>query len=279
MNEHIGYPVTNQPHMPSSPGGYGDPGSPLQPQGRLGLAIASLVLGVLAVVLSFLLVGGVLGVVGLILGFVHLKKRRRPNGMACWGVGLSVAGIIAGIGFGVLYYPVYKAVRKVMEARGSGPSATEWQGVAAPDFTVTALDGKKMTLSELKGKRVVLDFWATWCPPCRREIPHFIQLAKDIPSSDLCIVGISREDEAKLNGFAQEEGINYPIASAKDLPAPYSDVRSIPTTFFIDRHGIIQTVAVGYHDLATLKSHATEKDYEGKPKSPPAPKSGTRAQR
>lgn len=264
----------NAAQAPSNPCSFGEPGTTIQPQVRLGLAIAALVLGILAVVLSFLLVGGLFGVVGLILGVVHMKKRRRPKGMAWWGVGLSVVGLVTSIGFGVLYYPVYRAVKKVMEERGSRPSATEWQGVVAPDFNVTTLDGRKITLSELKGKRVVLDFWATWCPPCRKEIPHFIQLAKDIPSSDLCIVGISEEDESKLKGFVQKEGINYPIASAKGLPAPYSKVNSIPTTFFIDRRGIIQTVAVGYHDLATLKSHAMEKDYEGEPKSSPTPKSG-----
>jgi peroxiredoxin len=155
----------------------------------------------------------------------------------------------------------------------SSASVTKYQGIVAPDFTVTTLDGQKIALSELKDKRIVLDFWATWCPPCRKEIPHFIQLTKDISSNDLRIVGISHEDVKTLEKFAQKEGINYPIASAKGLPAPYSDVRVIPTTFFIDRHGIIQTVVVGYHDLATLKSYAMQKDYEGEPKLPPAPTS------
>lgn len=275
MNEQNSYTFSEQTPTHSNPGSCGGAGSTTKPQARPGLAIAALVLGILAVVLSFLLVGGVLGAVGLILGFVHLKRRRRPNGMAWWGVSLSMVGLIISIGFGTLYYQGYRALKKAMEERGSRPSATEWQGVVAPDFTVTALDGRKLTLSELKGKRVVLDFWATWCSPCRKEIPHFIQLAKDIPSTDLCIVGISHEDESKLKGFVQKEGINYPIASAKGLPAPYSNVRSIPTTFFIDRHGIIQTVVVGYHDMATLKSHAMEEDYEGEPKLPPAPKSKT----
>lgn len=275
MNGQNDYTIGDQSRTPVIPGGYGRPGSPIHPHNGLGLAIAALVIGILAIALSFLLVGGVLGFVGLILGIVHLKGRRGPAGMAWWGVGLSVAGLVMSIGFGVVYYPVYKAVRKVMVARTRMPSATEWQGVAAPDFTVTTIDGTKITLSELKGKRVVLDFWATWCSPCRKEIPHLIQLARDIPSIDLCIVGISREDESTLREFAEKKGINYPIASAKGLPAPYSKLRSIPTTFFIDRRGIIQTVAVGYRNLDTLTRHATERDYEGEPKPPPTPKSGT----
>lgn len=245
----------------------------IQPPDGLGLAIASLVLGILAVVLSLFLVGGLLGVVGLILGLVHLKGRRKLKGMAWWGVCLSLFGLLVSIGFGFLYYQGYKQFEKAMETMDSSALVTEWEGVIAPDFSVITLDGQKIILSELKGKRVVLDFWTTWCPPCRKEIPHFIQLAKDISSNDLCIVGISSEDVETLKKFVQKAGISYPIASAKDLPAPYSQIRSIPTKFFIDRNGIIQTVVVGYHDLATLKSYAMDKDYEGEPKLPPAPKS------
>jgi cytochrome c biogenesis protein CcmG/thiol:disulfide interchange protein DsbE len=244
------------------------PPAPVRP--ALGLAIASLVLGILAVVLSWLLVGGLLGIVGLVLGLVHLKRKCGQNGMAGCGVGLSVLGIICTIGFAGFYYYGFQQFKKAMEHTDSGTPVTEWQGVPAPDFSVTTLDGQKLTLSDLKGKRVVLDFWATWCPPCRKEIPHFIQLAKDIPKDQLVIVGLSSEDESKLKEFAQKQGINYPIATEKNLPAPYSDIHSIPTTFFLDRHGIIQTVVVGYHDLDTLKRHATEPDYAGPPKSPPA---------
>lgn len=238
----------------------------------VGLAIASLVLGILAVILSLFVIGGLLGVVGLILGLVHVKRRTGRNAMAWWGFGLSVAGILLSILLGVAYYAGYQQYKVVMEGMNSGTPLEKWQGVLAPEFSVTTLDGKKITLSELKGKRVVLDFWATWCPPCCKEIPHFIQLSNETSRDNLVIVGISSENEKTLNAFVQKRGVNYPIASAQNLPPPYSDVRSIPTTFFIDRHGVIQNVVVGYHDLATLKSHAVEKDSEGEPKTPPSPK-------
>ena len=244
------------------------------PLPKLGLAIASLVLGILALVLSLVLVGGLLGVVGLILGIVHVKGKRGPNGMAWAGISLAVLGILATLSVSALYYRGYQQFKKTMAAMNGSP-VEEWQGVTAPDFSVTTLDGQKLTLSDLKGKRVILDFWATWCPPCRKEIPHFIQLVKDIPQEDLVIVGISSEAEPKLKEFVQQQGINYPIASAKGLPAPYSETRSIPTTFFIDRHGTIQTVVVGYHDLGTLRQHATDKDVAELPQPSPSPKATT----
>jgi peroxiredoxin len=167
-----------------------------------------------------------------------------------------------------------KAFEQAMSGAGARMSQFEdWKGVAAPDFSVTTLDGKTVQLSELKGKRVIVDFWATWCPPCVREIPHFIKLNSESPADELAIVGISSEDENTLKSFVKKKGINYSIASADHLPAPYDEVRSIPTTFFIDRKGIIQDVLVGYHDFGKLKTHALADDFEGEPKPAPTDES------
>jgi len=249
---------------------------------RLGLAIASLVLGILAFLSSFLVVGALLGLLGLILGVAHVLRRQGRNGMAWTGVVLSVFSIVIGAGFGVIYFKAINSpeVKKMFEAATSGVGASEdefknWKGVAAPDFSVTTLDGKAIKLSELKGKRVVVDFWATWCPPCVMEIPHFIKLSADSPADELVIVGISSEDVATLKSFVKKKGMNYPIASADDLPAPYDEVSSIPTTFFIDRKGVIQEVLTGYHDFEKLKEHALAADFEGEPKPAPTEDSGT----
>ena len=118
----------------------------------------------------------------------------------------------------------------------------------------------------------MLDFWATWCGPCVKEIPHFITLRDLFPPDELVIVGISQEGEAILRPFVAKKGMNYPVASGKDLPLPYSGIVSIPTTFFIDRNGVIQDAVVGYHDLTALRKYALGEDYAGEPKSPPAPK-------
>ena len=235
----------------------------------LGLAVSSLVLGILAVVLSLFLVGAILGLVGLVLGVLHLRRPHAPRAMAGWGVALSGLAIVAGAGFGLVYYAAYQAIEEMMVAGEVDLSV--WEGVVAPDITVKSLDGETIQLSQLRGKRVILDFWATWCGPCVMEIPHFVQLVNEIPPEDLAIVGISSEDEATLRPFVKSHGINYPIVSADLSMPPYSLVQAIPTTFVIDRNGVIQSVLLGYHDLKTLRALATAPEYAGEPKSAPAP--------
>lgn len=158
---------------------------------------------------------------------------------------------------------------------GVNPTLGQWIGVPAPDFIVTTVDGKQFQLSALRGKRVIIDLWATWCPPCRREIPHFIALAKDPDIKNVAIVGISSEEQSVVKDFADKQGINYPVATTKALPRPYSNADSIPTTFVVDRNGIIENVVVGYHSQNELKGLATGPDYVGPVKQPPAePKAG-----
>jgi thiol-disulfide isomerase/thioredoxin len=238
------------------------------PENAIGLAVASLVLGILAVALSLFVIGAVWGLVGLILGIVHLRRNTSGRGMACWGIGLSCFGMVfGGIVFGAVYYVVFSQMREMMDSfRDTDADLAQWEGVQAPDFSVTTLDGQTLTLSQLKGKRVVVDMWATWCPPCRKEIPHFIQLAKDVSPEDLVIIGISDEDHEVISEFGKKNEVNYPLASTEDLPAPYGEVSSIPTTFFIDRNGVIQSVMAGYHDYDTLRAAATAPDYAGAPK-------------
>jgi peroxiredoxin len=233
---------------------------------RMGLAIASLVLGILACVLSLFLVGAVCGLVGLILGLVHVVQKRGPKAMAWWGIGLSVFSILASVALGAVYYHLVMQIRNQATSSLGADSLAKWEGVLAPDISVTTLDGKTIQLDQLKGKRVVLDFWATWCGPCVREIPHLNKLYNETSRDDLMIIGISDENEATLKPFVAGKGVNYPVTSEKNLPSPYKDVHLIPTTFFIDRKGVIQSVVVGYHEFNQLKEHALAKDFQGEPK-------------
>ncbi|MDB4619360.1 TlpA family protein disulfide reductase [bacterium] len=129
----------------------------------------------------------------------------------------------------------------------------EWIGKKAPDFSLETLDGDLVSLHELQGKSVVLDIWATWCPPCRAEIPHFIELRNAYPISELAILGVSREKRTIVESFARKMEVNYPMAVSEDLPAPFGEVSAIPTTFFIDEKGYIKEVFQGYRDYETLR--------------------------
>ena len=103
---------------------------------------------------------------------------------------------------------------------------------------------------------MIVDFWATWCPPCIKEIPHFIRLAKEHDLIELTIIGISDEPESMLRQFAQKEGINYLIASDELNFAPYNKITGIPTTFFIDEDGVIRDIHVGYMNYNDIKAAA-----------------------
>jgi peroxiredoxin len=246
----------------------------------VGIAVTSFVLGLVSLLLSFFVIGVIFGIVGLVFGIVHLGKRMPLfKAMAVWGIVLSLIGSVANIGFGVFYgikmHRMYVLMKEIQSEGEMQPQAEEYIGVVSPDIDLTDMDGNEITLSKLKGKRVILYFWATWCPPCKKEIPHFIKLADEVKTDKLVIIGISSEDKSTLQKFIKKIGINYPIASADNLPSPFFGISSIPTTFFIDSNGIIQNVLVGYHDYDTLKANATAENYKGEPKTAPAqPKSG-----
>ena len=237
------------------------------PRARLGLAVAALVLGLASIALSIFVVGGLAGAVGLALALMHLFRRReQPRVMAVIGLFLSIFGVVASVGFGTLYYVV---INDVVSSIALGGEAQKWVGAESPDFTVTTLDGQTFKLSDFRGRRVVVDYWATWCSPCIKEIPHFNKLRSAVPDDDLMMVGISSENESVLKPFLGKHKISYPIASVEDLPSPYSNVFVIPTTFFIDRNGVIQSVLVGYQNYDALKQHATASDYADEPKDAP----------
>jgi peroxiredoxin len=141
------------------------------------------------------------------------------------------------------------------------PAYTKWYGKEAPDFTVTDLNGKKHTLSEYRGKNVMLIFWATWCPPCIAEIPHLIELRKQIGEDKLIMLGISCIDprnttEAVRKFVTANPVINYPVTSTDEatMPGPYNLISSIPSSFFITPDGKIKLVTEGMVPFPQMKA-------------------------
>ena len=228
-------------------------------QAGIGLGVASLVLGLMSLGLSILVIGAGAGLIGVIVAIIHLAKRLPFKGLAIWGLVLSLTGTAAGAGFGVLYViEIYRSYNTTSESGGTG--FEDYYGKAAPEMTLKTIDGNEIMLSDLKGKRVMLDFWATWCGPCKREIPHLVKLRETTSADELVIIGISNEPADKIRSFGQRKKINYPLVSmnydAKLLPEPFCEITSIPTVFVIDANGLIENVLNGYHPLEELKENA-----------------------
>jgi peroxiredoxin len=131
----------------------------------------------------------------------------------------------------------------------------------APGFTVRALDGRNVRLSDYKGKAVVLDFWATWCAPCRASLPHLNDVQGRFSKQGLVVLGISVDDAEpqEVRQFADRLGLKFRMAMADERVLDlYGPIRTIPTTFFINRRGEVTRRVVGYIDSETLEGYVKE---------------------
>jgi peroxiredoxin len=137
---------------------------------------------------------------------------------------------------------------------GAGPAPRI--GAEAPDFTLTTVDGREIKLSSLRGKPVMINFWATWCPPCRAEIPEIVRLYDEkAGGTGFEILGVATQSNREtISAFATEFGMKFPL-----LPDVESRITSlyhvlpIPTSFFVDADGIIREMRIGVVDRATME--------------------------
>jgi len=171
-----------------------------------------------------------------------------PGGAARSPLALVVVAFVVAL---MLYFG-YHQVRR--SDAGSTPRLT--QSTLAPDFSLESLDGTTMRLSELRGKAVLLNFWATWCGPCKVEMPWFVDFQNQYRSQGLQIVGVAMDDASKedIGKFAKDMGVNYPILIGKDsVGDQYGGVPALPETFLIGRDGKVVDKIIGLRGKAEIE--------------------------
>jgi len=161
--------------------------------------------------------------------------------------------VVAVVVAGMLFFG-FHAARRTQPRLGQGPEAARI--VDAPDFTLESLEGRSVRLSSLRGKAVLLNFWATWCAPCKIETPWLVEFQKQYGPEGLQVVGVAMDDSSKedIAKFAKDMGMNYPVLLGKEAVGDaYGGVPGLPESFFISRDGKIVDKIVGLQGRADIE--------------------------
>ena len=195
------------------------------------------------------------------------QKRRSANGSrSCrapkGGYQLDIAYLLRRMSYGApadasLFKLPSNDLREVKELSAWNAAKIKKQlaGKPAPDLAVTDLEGKTMTIAGFKGKTVLLDFWTTWCPPCRADAPALDKLYRRYGDKDLMIIGISVKEEREIVGkFLREHPHDFPIVltTENEMPRPYQ-IRVFPTYIVIDGDGALASAVEGDQGFADLR--------------------------
>lgn len=151
--------------------------------------------------------------------------------------------VVAIVAVGMLFFGLHMTRRS-----GSSHPLGMGYGTPAPDFTLDTLDGKSLSLSSLRGKAVLVNFWATWCDPCKIETPWLVELQNKYGNQGLQIVGVAMDESGKdeIARFAKEMGMNYPVLLGKErVGDAYGGVAYLPESFFVGRDGKIVDKVMG----------------------------------
>lgn len=131
-------------------------------------------------------------------------------------------------------------------------------GSSLPDFSAKDLQGRSVSSADLRGKVVLIDFWATWCQPCKKEMPGYQTLADRYGSQGFVVIGFKFETMPDMEDplqFAKGIGVHYPLAVATDdLKQKFGGIEGLPTTMLYDRHGILRTKVIGFEYIDTFES-------------------------
>jgi len=166
--------------------------------------------------------------------------------------------VIAVMVIALLLVRFHVAQRSRASAASTAQAALSSNAQMAPDFALESLDGKTVHLSDLNGKAVLLNFWATWCQPCKVEMPWFEQLQKQYGPQGLQVIGIAMDDASKedIAKYAKSLGVDYPILLGKeDVGDAYGGIQFLPATFYVGRDGKVVDKVFGLKGRAEIEDN------------------------
>jgi peroxiredoxin len=165
--------------------------------------------------------------------------------------------LVVAIVTALMLYIGFHAARR----SGSASAQLNFKGQPAPAFELKSLDGHTVRLADFRGKAVLLNFWATWCQPCKIEMPWFVELQNKYGAAGLQVVGIAMDDasEQDIAKFAKDMGVNYPVLIGKEsVGDAYGGVQFLPTTFFLDRDGKVIDRVFGLKSRSDIEDDVKE---------------------